>query len=59
MPASNRAPEVEATNAAAIVNLPAPAAQKLLLTTEAIASYNAVPAGGLLTISDGRPTPAP
>lgn len=54
MPASNLAPEVEATNAAAVVTLAAPAAGKSLLITELIADYSAVPTGGALTVSDAE-----
>lgn len=54
MTASNLAPEVEATNGAAVVTLAAPAAGKAIVITEAIADYSATPTGGALTLSDAE-----
>lgn len=46
--------EVEATNAAAVVTIPAPPDDAAIVLMELEVSYSAAPTGGLLTITDGR-----
>ena len=47
-------PEVEATNAAAVATIPAPAAGFANIVKEIEVSYSGAPAGGLVSITDGR-----
>lgn len=48
------APEVEATNAAAVVVVGPPADDDHIILKEIEVSYSAAPTGGLLTVTDGR-----